>query len=554
MIKIFGSTDKDFTSNGDVVLQPLRAKVHKEDNGDYYLDFVAGLEHSDYLVAGNLIVVSTPQGDQAFRISNPEKNKSKITIKAWHVFYDSENYLIADSDVVEKNCAQALAQFNGSTEPRSEFSTSSDVTVVNSYRSTRESLYEAITVILEQWGGHLIRDNFSIRIQASIGTDNGVTVQYKKNLKDITCEEDWSDVVTKLLPVGKNGVMLNTINPSASIYVTSQTQYAIPYVKSVTFPQDNINQDDYDDEDEFTEALVADLRRVSQAYVNANCVPKVNYTLKANLEKITDIGDVVEVKDSRLGIDIMTSVIAFEYDCILEKYTEIEFGNFKQKLSGLVSSISSSINSDVTEQVSSATVAIRNDVDRISEDVTNTLQNGHVIYDGEKILVVDLLPKESAQNVIKLDNTGLSFSQTGINGVFKTVLGIDNTLNLQNTTVVKESAVCSVASGWDLYESGENPTVIKQGNVVCFDGQFKPTSIVTLGTTDVLICTIPQGFRPSKKVNVLCQGSGTSFFLASIFTTGQVRISRLRNVANNNDQYTDGTPSMWFPISATWIT
>ena len=32
MIKIFGSTDKDFTSNGDVVLQPLRAKVHKEDN------------------------------------------------------------------------------------------------------------------------------------------------------------------------------------------------------------------------------------------------------------------------------------------------------------------------------------------------------------------------------------------------------------------------------------------------------------------------------------------------------------------------------------------
>ena len=36
MIKLFSPTDKTFASNGDVVLQPLKAKVHKEDNGDYY--------------------------------------------------------------------------------------------------------------------------------------------------------------------------------------------------------------------------------------------------------------------------------------------------------------------------------------------------------------------------------------------------------------------------------------------------------------------------------------------------------------------------------------
>ena len=36
MIKIFSPTDKIFSSNGDVVLRPLRAKVHKEDN--FYLD------------------------------------------------------------------------------------------------------------------------------------------------------------------------------------------------------------------------------------------------------------------------------------------------------------------------------------------------------------------------------------------------------------------------------------------------------------------------------------------------------------------------------------
>ena len=30
MIKIFSPTDKLFSSNGDIVIQPLKAKVHKE--------------------------------------------------------------------------------------------------------------------------------------------------------------------------------------------------------------------------------------------------------------------------------------------------------------------------------------------------------------------------------------------------------------------------------------------------------------------------------------------------------------------------------------------
>ena len=94
MIKLFGQTDKSFLSNGDIVLHPFRAKVHKEDNGDFYLDLETGLEYVDSLVEGNIIVANTPQGDQAFRITNPVKTKSKISVKAYHVFYDSKNYLM----------------------------------------------------------------------------------------------------------------------------------------------------------------------------------------------------------------------------------------------------------------------------------------------------------------------------------------------------------------------------------------------------------------------------------------------------------------------------
>ena len=45
MIKLFGVNDTIFNSNGDKVIMPLRAKVHKEDNGSFYLDFECSLDY-----------------------------------------------------------------------------------------------------------------------------------------------------------------------------------------------------------------------------------------------------------------------------------------------------------------------------------------------------------------------------------------------------------------------------------------------------------------------------------------------------------------------------
>ena len=35
MIKIFNSTDKVFLNNGEKILQPIKSKIHCEDNGDF---------------------------------------------------------------------------------------------------------------------------------------------------------------------------------------------------------------------------------------------------------------------------------------------------------------------------------------------------------------------------------------------------------------------------------------------------------------------------------------------------------------------------------------
>jgi phage minor structural protein len=350
MIRIFGQTDKVFTTNGDIVINPIRARVHKADNGDYYLDIEASLKYIDFFVEGNIIVANTPTGDQAFRINNIDKSKNRIIAKCWHVFYDSENYLIADSYVVDKNCDEALKYLNDALEPQSEFSVYSNIGDINSYRCVRSSFYEAIQEILTRWGGHLVRNNFTIGIQASIGQDRGITVQYKKNLSDITCSEDWGNVITKILPVGKDGILLNAVDQSADIYIESETQYDIPYTKTITFEQD-IEREDYPTELAYLTACVEDLTAQATAYLEANALPQVNYTLKANLDRMTDIGDTIKVIDERLGIDMLTHVISFEYDCILEKYREIEFGNFTPSLSDLVSNVSKTATESATTNV-----------------------------------------------------------------------------------------------------------------------------------------------------------------------------------------------------------
>ena len=439
MIKCFGQADTLFSSNGDIVIQPSKALVHKVDNGDFYLELECSLDYLSYIVPNNILVANTPQGEQAFRIFHVSTTRRKITAKCLHLFYDSSNYLIADSYVVNKNCNDALDHLNNATDNTSPFSTMSDVTIINSFRCVRQSLYQAIETVLERWGGHLVRDNWSISIMNRIGQDNGVTIQYRKNLKEITVDYDWSEVVTKLMPVGRDGLLLD------GYYVSSDTQYEIPFTKTVTFEQE-INEDDFKDEDgnlneeAYQEALLDDLRIQGQAYVDQHCIPSVNYTLKANMDKITDVGDTVEVIDERLGINIMTSVISFVYDCILDKYVEIEFGNAQPQLSDLMSTVENNMNTAITENNQTITVTLQTELQEAEDKIWGALGNSYCIYEGDQILIVDSLPKETAHNVIRINSAGIGFSQNGINGNFTSAWLIDGTLNMGAINVINLTA------------------------------------------------------------------------------------------------------------------
>lgn len=485
MIKIFGLTDTEYSSNGDKILQPTKCRIHKRDNGEYYADIECSSDYSEYIQNGRIVVCPTPTGEQAFRFLNPELNKKKIKVKAKHVYYDSENYLIRDSYVVKLNCNQALEHLNAATDNESPFTTVSDVTSINSFRCVRKSLTEAVSTVLERWGGHLVRDNFTIAVRSSIGADNGVTIRYGKNLKEIKKTEDWNNVVTKLLPVGKDGLLLD------EVYLYSEQQYALPYTKTVSFNQD-IEQEENETDDAYTYRLKEDLKQQATAYLAENCVPKINYTVKANIEKITDIGDTIDVIDEGLGISLTTHVIAFEYDAILEKFIQVEFGNSKEKLSNLMSTVADSTSQQITERDQELSAKLSEELSEAADKIWGALGNSYCIYQGDQILIVDKLPKEEATNVMRINSAGIGFSTSGINGAFTSAWTLDGTLNMQAINVINLVADLikggTLKLGSNLNEYGQIK-IYNEANTLI--GTFDKDGVVLYGTNGTYLVMNP---------------------------------------------------------------
>lgn len=473
MIRAFRATDKLYNSNGDAVILPTKARVINSDNGDYYLDLTCGTEYNEYMQANNIIVAPTPKGDQAFRIRTVTKRNKKLEVKAWHVFYDSQNYLIADSYAVNLNCNAALDHFNNATDNPSPFTVSSDVTKVNTFRCVRKSLAECINTVLERWGGHLVRDNWNISILTDIGVDNGITIQYKKNLQELTASYDWSDVVTKIMPVGRDGILLD------ELYLYSDIQYDIPYTKAIHFDQPNVLEEDYTDsegnldEAAYNAALKEDLKAQAVQYLKVNSLPNVNYTLKGNPEKVTDIGDKIEVIDERIGVNILTEVIAYEYDAIAEKYVSLEFGNFTNTLSDLLNNINGATTSQVDNAVVTLTTELSDALAEAQAKIWNALSSSYCIYEGDKILIVDKIPASRATNVIMINAAGIGFSNTGINGEFTTAWTIDGTFNAQAINIINLTA--------DLIKGG----TLKLGSLLNQSGKIE-----VYDEANTLICTV----------------------------------------------------------------
>jgi len=91
------------------------------------------------------------------------------------------------------------------------------------------------------------------------------------------------------------------------------------------------------------------------------------------------------------------------------------------------------------------------------------------------------------------------------------------------------------------------PQYRRTGDIVEIRGQVAPTSEIASGGT-AIIFILPEGYRPSKSVFTLCQGSGKNSWLLQVYADGRVTFGRYGTNANASCP-----TSAWLPFYFTFL-
>lgn len=154
-------------------------------------------------------VTVQPAREQLFRVYSVETDtaRRRVTAKAMHIFYDQRGNPLKKLYAPDKEPANSvITSFNNNLLMDSDFDyhayLTGRVSADYSFMAMPEALLTPDSGILAQTGGLLVRDNYDIFLLPDTIRDTGVTVRRGKNLKSVTVESDYADVVTRIIPVG----------------------------------------------------------------------------------------------------------------------------------------------------------------------------------------------------------------------------------------------------------------------------------------------------------------------------------------------------------------
>lgn len=351
-IKIYPSTETEFTNNGLVSITPIKAEVYCDDDYDYYCNIEIPLQfktphgkvidYTPYFVQDNIALVNTKDGLQPFRIGNVEKTARSFASKAYHVFADTKGYVFPtqSTDLYSLSTSGLLYTIKDQTDLTESFTfevTASDASdyhmvtlgnVAEAYITT--NVFEALVYAARLWNAQIVIDKFNILFRDyPAATCSDIVIKNAKNMTDIYVDENWDNVCTKCIAYGYRGLR----NSYEAVYAS----YDRRYDKFISF-EPSVSVDSSVDAD-----VIADLLVQATAYVNAHLLPEINYSVRANIDTVVNVGDPIAVKHSRLNVDLITTIISITYNSLTGKYTNIEFGNFKPKIRGYATALSKQI-------------------------------------------------------------------------------------------------------------------------------------------------------------------------------------------------------------------
>jgi phage minor structural protein len=481
--------------------------------------------HFDDLTYSSIIKVLPSDGanEQLFRVYKISRPlNGKVAISAEHISYQLS--FIPVSPFAASNCAGALSGLVSHSMETNPFTVWTDKETSATYKQTlpasfRSQLGGVQGSILDVYGGEYEFDNYTVKLHASRGADNGVTLRYGKNITDIKQEENISNTITGIVPYWTD---------SEGNTVTGDAQYS-ENADNFPFMRTAIKDFSQEFEDAPTKAA---LEQYTRNYIECNDIgiPSVSIDVSfvalwqteeykdiANLERVK-LCDTVTVEFEKLGISAKAKVIRTEFDVLKEKYNKIEIGEVKANLVNTLSDIQQ------TAKESASTSFMQQAIAHASSLISGGL-GGHVVINrnanGEpnEILIMDTDDKDTAVNVIRMNVNGIGFSTTGYDGDYTTAWTIDGHFNADfikagtiNAIDITGSHITGVLMEGSTarFGRGNLQTTLSYGPSIGFDGH---DALIISGNDRIAIESTHQVRMTGASVHVGTENDDTEAFI-----------------------------------------
>lgn len=333
MIILYEYTETAFTNNGLGCLNDATSCVVSETlNGEYELEMeypVNGIHYSDIQL--RRIIFTKPNSydrEQPFRIYSISKPiGGLVTVNAEHISYDMsglpvrgaiEHYAWYVKDVFDhiNNNSVYPCPFTFSsdiTEEKKEISLSKPRSV-KAFLGTDEGL-------LSLFGGEWEFDRYNAILHKERGQNRGVSIEYGKNLTDVTQDEACSEMYTAVYPYyyqEDDGLQ----RLDEDVVKILDTTYNNVCVLDLTSEFDEMPTQDQ-------------LRDKTQEYIKDNKLGEPKVSLKVSfiknpevIEALQDVrlGDTVGVKFIKIGVNTTSRCINYEFNVLTEQYNSIGLG------------------------------------------------------------------------------------------------------------------------------------------------------------------------------------------------------------------------------------
>ncbi len=426
---LFPSTATEFKTQGlGALSDAISCTVTEERNGIFELEMeypMTGLHFGE--IADRCIILAIPSPyrlPQPFRIYRITKPLNGIcTIYAQHITYDLSGVPLNPFTAASAPAAMAGLQSNAAIESPFAFWTNKTTTAgfaVTVPSSTRSVLGGRAGSILDAYGGEYEWDNFTVKLHAQRGQDNGVVIRYGKNLTDLEQDRNISNVATGIYPywTDMDGNLV-TCNPKV---IPAPGTYNFTRVIPVDFSQD------------FKEKPTPEqLQERGEGYVNSNNIGVPSVSLSVNFAQLEqseeykhlallekcDLCDIVAVQFEDLGVDAKAKIVKIKTNVLLEKYISTEIGDVRSNIADSILGQQQEIQKrPVIGEVKNIANAIAAIVMGASGGCIRLLDtDGDGVPD--TLYMADKPNPEEAKEVWRFNYKGWAASKNGYNGPFE---------------------------------------------------------------------------------------------------------------------------------------